>query len=144
MKEISWKSRILSPENSQVIHWLILRYVFYKHTKSIEYVRILYGWITREFLGLRRRNFRDIIFIWIPTYGEIFRSALVYLWGTPIYKFARPFNHTILSDHVTAKSLHFLYHNVCSHQFCQGSVKLLEARTQKVTWPFIMQSCEIM
>ena len=35
--------------------------------------------ITREFLGLRMRNFQGSVFIWIQTYREIFKSALVYL-----------------------------------------------------------------
>ena len=33
----------------------------YKHIETIEYV--LYGQITREFLGLRMRNFQGIVFI---------------------------------------------------------------------------------
>ena len=43
--------------------------------------RKLYGYITREFLGLRMRNFQGmgIIFIRTQTYSEIFKSALVYL-----------------------------------------------------------------
>ena len=43
-----------------------------------------YGYITREFLGLRILIFQGIIFIWTRTYREIFKSALVYLkisWG---------------------------------------------------------------
>ena len=61
----------------------------YKHTETIEYVKKssllfkekykLYGWITQEFIGLGLRNFQGIIFIWIKTYIEIFKSALVYL-----------------------------------------------------------------
>ena len=60
----------------------------YKHTETIEYVKKwanfyekykMYGWITREFLGLRMQNFQGIIFIWIRTYMEILKSALVYL-----------------------------------------------------------------
>ena len=39
----------------------------------------LYGKITRELLGLRVRNFQCVIFIWIRTNREIFKSALVYL-----------------------------------------------------------------
>ena len=39
----------------------------------------LYGKITRELLGLRMRNFQRVIFIWIRTNREIFKSALVYL-----------------------------------------------------------------
>ena len=35
--------------------------------------------ITREFLGLRMRNFQGIAFIWTQAYREIFKSALVYL-----------------------------------------------------------------
>ena len=35
--------------------------------------------MTQEFLGLKMRNFQGIIFIWTRTYGEIFKSALVYL-----------------------------------------------------------------
>ena len=35
--------------------------------------------MTREFLGLRMRNIQDVVFIWTRTYGEIFKSALVYL-----------------------------------------------------------------
>ena len=34
---------------------------------------------TREFLGLRMRNFQGIVFISTRTYSEIFKSALVYL-----------------------------------------------------------------
>ena len=41
--------------------------------------RKVYGYITREFLGLRIRNFQGIIFLWTRTYREIFKSALVYL-----------------------------------------------------------------
>ena len=37
-------------------------------------------WITREFLRLRIKNFQGITFILTRTYGEIFKSALVYLW----------------------------------------------------------------
>ena len=60
----------------------------YKHTETIEYVKNwptfqekyrLYGWITWEFLRLRMRNFPGITFIWIWIYGQIFKSALVYL-----------------------------------------------------------------
>ena len=48
----------------------------YKHTEIIEYVKnSLYGWIIRELVGFRIRNFQDIIFIWTETYGEIFKSA---------------------------------------------------------------------
>ena len=36
--------------------------------------------MTWEFLGLKMKNFQDIIFIWIRTYREIFKSASVYLW----------------------------------------------------------------
>ena len=35
--------------------------------------------ITREFLGLRMRNFQGIVFICTQTYSEIFKSGLVYL-----------------------------------------------------------------
>ena len=38
----------------------------------------LYGYINREFLGLRMRNFQGIVFIWTRTYSEKFKSALVY------------------------------------------------------------------
>ena len=38
----------------------------------------LQGQITREFLGLRMRNFESIVFIWTQTYRKIFKSALVY------------------------------------------------------------------
>ena len=38
--------------------------------------RKLYGYITREFFGLRMRSFQGI---WTQTYSEIFKSALVYL-----------------------------------------------------------------
>ena len=41
--------------------------------------RNLYGWITREFLALRRRNFQDFILISIRIHIEIFKSALAYL-----------------------------------------------------------------
>ena len=37
--------------------------------------RKFYGYITREFLGLRMRNFQGIIFIWTQAYREIFKSA---------------------------------------------------------------------
>ena len=43
-------------------------------------LRKLYGYMTREFLGFRMQNFQSTIFIWIRTYREIFKSALVYLW----------------------------------------------------------------
>ena len=36
----------------------------------------LYGYVTREFLGLRKRNFQGSIFIWTRTYREIFKFAL--------------------------------------------------------------------
>ena len=35
---------------------------------------------TREFLGLRSRNFQGVIFLWTQTYREIFKSALLYLY----------------------------------------------------------------
>ena len=38
-------------------------------------------YITRQFLGLRMRNFQDINFIWTRTCREIFKYALVYLWA---------------------------------------------------------------
>ena len=34
--------------------------------------------MTREFLGLRARDFQDV-FIWTKTYSEIFKFVLVYL-----------------------------------------------------------------
>ena len=37
------------------------------------------GQITREFLGLRIRNFRGNAFILTQTYREVFKSTLVYL-----------------------------------------------------------------
>ena len=38
----------------------------------------LYAWITtREFLGLRMRNFQCIIFIWIKTYREIVKAVCI-------------------------------------------------------------------
>ena len=39
----------------------------------------LNGQITREFLGVRMRNFQSIVFISRETYRKIFKSALVYL-----------------------------------------------------------------
>ena len=42
--------------------------------------RKLYGYITREFLGIRMRNFQGIIFVWTRTHREIFKSALVQIW----------------------------------------------------------------
>ena len=39
----------------------------------------LHGQISREFLGLRIQNFQGIVFTQTETYGEIFKSALVYL-----------------------------------------------------------------
>ena len=39
----------------------------------------LHGQITREFLVIKMRNFQDIVFIRKQTYGEISKSALVYL-----------------------------------------------------------------
>ena len=60
----------------------------YKHTETIEYIKKyanfygkyeVHGWITEEFLGLRMKNFQDIIFIWIRTHREIFKSVWVYL-----------------------------------------------------------------
>ena len=60
----------------------------YKHIETIEYVKKyanfkeqykVYGWITQEFLGLRVKNFQDIILKWIRTCREIFKFALVYL-----------------------------------------------------------------
>ena len=41
--------------------------------------------MTREFLGLRIRNFQGIIFAQIRTYAEIFKSAIVYLLRQRIY-----------------------------------------------------------
>ena len=41
--------------------------------------RKLYGYITREFLEIRMRNFQGIIFVWTRAYKEIFKSALLYL-----------------------------------------------------------------
>ena len=38
--------------------------------------RKLFGYITREFLGLRVQNFQGIIFIWTRAYKEIFKSAI--------------------------------------------------------------------
>ena len=35
--------------------------------------------MTRDLLGLRMRNFQGMVFKWNRTYGEIFKSALVYL-----------------------------------------------------------------
>ena len=34
--------------------------------------------MTRDFLGLRMRNFQGIVFIWTQTYSKTFKSALVY------------------------------------------------------------------
>ena len=39
----------------------------------------LYGQVTREFLGLRIRNFPGIVSVWTQPYRDIFKSALVYL-----------------------------------------------------------------
>ena len=39
----------------------------------------LHGKITREFYGLRKRNFQGIVFMWIQIYREILKPALVYL-----------------------------------------------------------------
>ena len=36
-----------------------------------------FGYITRDLLGLRMRKFQGMIFKWIPTCREIFKSALV-------------------------------------------------------------------
>ena len=35
-----------------------------------------YGWITGEFLGLRMRNFQDIILISVRIYREIFKICI--------------------------------------------------------------------
>ena len=43
------------------------------------YMRTWDVWITRKFLGLRKRNFQGIVFIWTQTCREIFKSALMYL-----------------------------------------------------------------
>ena len=60
----------------------------YKHTKTIEYVKKLstfqeqyklYEQITREFLGSIMWNFQEIILTWTQAYGEIFKSAFLYL-----------------------------------------------------------------
>ena len=40
--------------------------------------RKLFGYITREFLGLRMRNFQIIIFLWTRTYREIFKSREIF------------------------------------------------------------------
>ena len=37
-----------------------------------------YEEITREFLGLRMRNFQGIVFLWTQTFRETLESALVY------------------------------------------------------------------
>ena len=37
------------------------------------------GGLTRDLLRLRMRKFQGIIFKWIRTYREIFKSTLVYL-----------------------------------------------------------------
>ena len=50
----------------------------------------LYGYITREFLGLRMQSFQDSIFIWTRTDREIFKSALVYLWCESILESNSP------------------------------------------------------
>ena len=47
----------------------------------------MYGQITREFLGLQMQNFQGIMFIWIRTYREIFKSALVYLYPDQVLHF---------------------------------------------------------
>ena len=63
----------------------------YKHLETTEYVRKnlptfyeiykLHWKITREFLGLRIRNFHGSASIWTKkTHSEIFKSALVYLY----------------------------------------------------------------
>ena len=46
----------------------------------------LHGQITWEFLGIRKRNFQDIVFVWTQTYRVIFKSALVYFWYGHYYK----------------------------------------------------------
>ena len=48
-------------------------------SRQVLFIKTLYGRTTREFLGLRMRNFQGIIFILIRTNREIFKSALVYL-----------------------------------------------------------------
>ena len=40
----------------------------------------LHGKITREFFGLRMRNFQGIVSIWTQPYREIFTSTLVYFF----------------------------------------------------------------
>ena len=39
--------------------------------------RKFYGYIAREFLRIKIRNFQGIIFVWTRTYWEILKSALV-------------------------------------------------------------------
>ena len=53
-----------------------------KHFASLQ----VYGYITREFFGLRILNFQGVIFILTQTYKEIFKSALVYLYAHFIIK----------------------------------------------------------
>ena len=53
-----------------------------KHFASLQ----VYGYITREFFGLRILNFQGVSFILTQTYKEIFKSALVYLCSHFIIK----------------------------------------------------------
>ena len=59
-----------------------------KHTETIEYIKKqptflkkykFYTSITQEFLGFRMLKLQGIIFIWIRTNMEIFKSSLVLL-----------------------------------------------------------------
>ena len=61
----------------------------FKHTETIEHVknwpnflkkRKLCGDIIRDLLGLGMRNGHGMIFKWIRTFKEVFKSALVYLY----------------------------------------------------------------
>ena len=56
----------------------------YRHLETINILKVgyffkknrIYGKLTREFLGLRMRNFQSTVFTWIQPYSEIFKSAI--------------------------------------------------------------------
>ena len=83
MKIICWSFHIKTPFTFWDIHtWDILRYekkLVCKHSETIKCVKSykeiykLHGQITRKLLGLRVWNFQCSVFIWTPTYREIFK-----------------------------------------------------------------------
>ena len=82
----------------------------------------LYGYITREWLELRIRNFQGIIFIWRPTYREIFRPASVYRANqlTGFYMMG-----TLVVKGLSIYEMNFSYHLTRIHSFAYQKEKRL-------------------